>query len=244
MSSARKSKHWRSAIIALICGVVLALLGPFGSFAAPLWKRLVFWVALLAAGSICAALLQRSLSRRPRLGSNLVFRWTLLTTAIGAAMGALSWVMAQWLFGSTAPSGFAFFLVAALLIAGATTALMIALETPGPATGGEVGRPIRLRERLPAGLKAAEIFAVTSEDHYLRVHTAAGSTLILMRLSDALVELEGVEGAQVHRSWWVARAAVTGTRRDGRKLFLRLKGGLEAPVSRPNAAALAASGWI
>jgi hypothetical protein len=38
-----------------------------------------------------------------------------------------------------------------------------------------------------------------------------------MRLSDAVAELEGIEGAQTHRSWWVAKMAVEGAQRgDGR----------------------------
>ena len=40
-----------------------------------------------------------------------------------------------------------------------------------------------------------------------------------MRLSDAVEELEGLEGAQTHRSWWVARDAVRGVERgDGRAI--------------------------
>jgi DNA-binding LytR/AlgR family response regulator len=65
-----------------------------------------------------------------------------------------------------------------------------------------------------------------------------------MRLADAVAELEGLEGAQVHRSWWVAREAVEGARRDGDRLWLSLKGGAEAPVSRPNLRPLREAGWF
>jgi hypothetical protein len=234
----------RPLAIALACGVLLALLGPFGSFAAPLPRRLLFWVALLLAGAVCEVLLRRALSRRPSLGSNPVVRWAFLTVAIGAPMALLSWGLGRTLFGAGAPAGFLFFLWASLLITGAVTALMSVLNTPGPATEGAAGKAIRLRERLPPQLRSAEIFAASSEDHYLRVHTSAGSSLILLRLSDAITELDGIEGAQVHRSWWVARTAITGARRDGRNLVLLLKGGIEAPVSRPNVAVLKETGWI
>ena len=59
--------------------------------------------------------------------------------------------------------------------------------------------PPRFLERLPAKLRGAEIWAVQSEDHYLRLHTSLGQELILMRLSDAVAELEGVEGVGVNR---------------------------------------------
>jgi DNA-binding LytR/AlgR family response regulator len=97
---------------------------------------------------------------------------------------------------------------------------------------------------LDPALRGAEVYAVASEDHYLRVYTSVGSALILMRLSDAIAELDGIEGAQVHRSWWVARNAVEGVRREDRRTLLILKGGAVAPVSRPNVMALRAAGWI
>jgi DNA-binding LytR/AlgR family response regulator len=81
------------------------------------------------------------------------------------------------------------------------------------------------------------------EDHYVRAHTDQGSDLVLLPLKAAVAELD-VEGLQVHRSWWVARAAVTTAVQDGRNLKLRLTNGLEAPVSRASIAALRQAGWL
>jgi len=75
------------------------------------------------------------------------------------------------------------------------------------------------------------------------VHTELGSDLILMRLSDAVTELEGLEGAQTHRSWWVAKGAVRGASRGDGRATLLLEGGLTAPVSRSYAATLREAGW-
>ena len=83
-----------------------------------------------------------------------------------------------------------------------------------------------------------------SEDHYLRLHTSLGQELILMRLSDAVAELEGVEGAQVHRSWWVARAAIAQARRGEGRATLTLKDGSEVPVSRTYARRLRERSWL
>ena len=82
------------------------------------------------------------------------------------------------------------------------------------------------------------------EDHYIRLHTVGGSVLVLMPLSQAMKELGDLDGLKVHRSWWVARHAVTGVVEDGRNLRLRLKGGLEAPVSRTNVVRLRQAGWL
>ena len=103
-------------------------------------------------------------------------------------------------------------------------------KTPDTALGHD---PVAaFLERLPVKFRNAELYAISSEDHYLRVHTSLGEELILMRLADAVRELTGAEGLQVHRSWWVATAAIHDERRiDGRR-FLILPNKTEVPVSR------------
>jgi len=52
------------------------------------------------------------------------------------------------------------------------------------------------------------------EDHYTDVVTTRGHELILLRFADALKELAGTRGLQVHCSHWVADAHVEKLRRD------------------------------
>jgi hypothetical protein len=104
--------------------------------------------------------------------------------------------------------------------------------------------PPRFLERLPGKLAGAELWAVEAEDHYLRLHTSLGQDLILMRLGDAIGELEGIEGARTHRSWWVARSAVRRVERDDGRATLVLVDGAEVPVSRAYAKILRAAGWF
>ena len=101
----------------------------------------------------------------------------------------------------------------------------------------------RFLARLPARLAGADLYAVEAEDHYLRLHTSKGQDLILMRLTDAIEELEGLEGAQTHRSWWVAKAAVADAQRLDGRAVLTLKDGAEVPVSRGFAKTLRSAGW-
>ena len=61
-----------------------------------------------------------------------------------------------------------------------------------------------------------------------------GESLILRRFGDALEELGAIDGLQVHRGWWVARAAVAGSEREGDRSLLILSNGLRVPVSRTN----------
>ena len=81
-------------------------------------------------------------------------------------------------------------------------------------------------------------------DHYVEIHTDRGSELVLMRFGDALKELGGAEGMQVHRSHWIARAAVRKiVRRAGRTVAF-LENGAEVPVSRRYARALSDANWV
>lgn len=82
---------------------------------------------------------------------------------------------------------------------------------------------------LPPG---AEILALKSEDHYLRIFSNHGEKLILLRISDAIKELAGSEGARVHRSYWVAKQAVERVDAQGRNVTLHLKNGLQVPISQ------------
>lgn len=83
--------------------------------------------------------------------------------------------------------------------------------------------------RMPFGLRGERILALSSEDHYLRVHTPKGEALILMALSHA-VPLVG-DGFLVHRSHWVAREAI----KSAGSTSVKLVTGLSLPISRHRA---------
>jgi len=85
-------------------------------------------------------------------------------------------------------------------------------------------------DRLPARLGHDVIYLKVS-DHYVDVTTAAGSAVILMRLSDAVVAL-GDLGMRVHRSYWVAYSHITRLIRAERRTLVRVTNGQELPVSR------------
>jgi DNA-binding LytR/AlgR family response regulator len=103
--------------------------------------------------------------------------------------------------------------------------------------------PNPLLDALPPEL-GSDVIALEMEDHYVRVHTALGSEMVLMRLRDAMAHVAEIEGRQVHRSWWVARGAVEDVRREGRNVRLVLARGIEAPVARAQVSELRSAGWI
>ncbi len=85
--------------------------------------------------------------------------------------------------------------------------------------------------RLPAHL-CKEILSLEAQDHYVNVTTKNGSALVLIRLADAIAELEGLEGLRIHRSHWVAADAISKTKRESGKLLVELTNGTSLPVSR------------
>lgn len=109
-------------------------------------------------------------------------------------------------------------------------------------------RPGRDRARLHARLSSrfqADVIALESEDHYVRVHGRDGhSELVLMRLRDAIAEMDGSPGEQVHRSWWIARDAVKQVIGAGRSRQLLLVDGSKAPVARDSVDRLQRSGFL
>jgi len=240
-------RDWgRGMIIAVVAGVFMALAAPFETHLVPLDVRLTYWIGLMVAGSIWGHIAAQGVFRIPRLSE---YRWlagVVLTLVIGLPYTVVVWLVTGWGFNSGPRLALLpYFLGPVMLVSAAMTGIAM-LANPAQrethAAGADAGPP-KFLDRLPLKLKGAEIWAVEAEDHYLRIHTDRGSDLILMRLSDAVGELEGLEGAQTHRSWWVARSAVVGAKRnDGRAVFT-LKNGVEVPVSRTWAKVLRAKGW-
>lgn len=104
--------------------------------------------------------------------------------------------------------------------------------------------PTKILMRLPFHLQTSELYALSAEDHYVRIHTSKGDTLMLMRLSDAILETGMIEGLQIHRSWWVAKAAVEDIKSKGRVAEVTLKNNVKAPVSRNALKTLKSVGWL
>lgn len=126
---------------------------------------------------------------------------------------------------------------------GPTTVFASAREGAVPMDAPVKEADVRLHRRLSPAF-AGPIVALESEDHYVRVHGAGGSELLLMRLRDAIAEMEGVAGAQVHRSWWIAHRAILRCDPAGRSWLITLDGGLSVPVARDSVARLQRAGFL
>jgi DNA-binding LytR/AlgR family response regulator len=236
----------RGMVIAVIAGVFMALIAPFQTNLVPLSVRLTYWVGLMVLGSIWGHAAGAWVFRFRMMADHRWLGGALLALIIGLPYTVVVWAVTGMGFERGPKlAALPYFLGPVMLVSGAMTGIaMLANQSPPQTHAAELGAaPPKFLDRLPLKLRGAEIWAVEAEDHYLRIHTDRGSDLILMRLSDAVGELEGLEGAQTHRSWWVAKSAVIGAKRnDGRAVFT-LKNGVEVPVSRTWAKVLRARGW-
>ena len=236
-----------------LAGLFFALVAPFETSDQALPLRLVYWIGVMVAGGGLLAGVERILVRvLPRLS---LWRRILTTAALITAPQTGIVIAAEILVFDHTPSPLLFLrlLPAVFIISLAAFSVMLltrtALSRPseGPVsdTRPEEAEPDLLAQRLPAQLRGAEILALQAEDHYVRIHTDAGSHLVLMRFADAIALAQTARaGHRLHRSWWAAPNAITAikfTRGSGQA---ELKGGLSAPVSRTYYPALKEAGWF
>ena len=96
-----------------------------------------------------------------------------------------------------------------------------------------------------ARVSAETLAAIEAEDHYCRVHRTDGSeALIHCRFGDALAEVAGIQGEQVHRGAWIAQHAVIGAICEGRRWHLLLGDGTRVAVSATYLPRVRARGWL
>ena len=236
----------RITLVCVAAGVFLGLIGPLETGSAPLALRLGYWIVAAVGGGVIGWATTQLVMRWKRARDHTWPTIIAITLLMSLPTTLMVWAWARLAFGLVVPLGdwWAFYGSVLLICLVMTTLNRLILVAPlaGRAPAPPAKSPFR--DRLPPRLREAELYAVEAEDHYLRVHTDRGSDLILLRLADAVGELASINGAQTHRSWWVARDAVQAVKRHDGRATLTLKGGLEAPVSRAHAAALRQRGWL
>jgi hypothetical protein len=232
----------------VLVGAVLGLSGAFRTGGFPLVVRLPYWLILVVGGAFLGRFGARAIVPRPWWETRPVVAVAAMTLLIGLPMTLAATLGSEWIrTGRPGLSNIWDVLPSTLATTGMLTVLAFLVQTRA---GGETHEapqgapPPRFLARLPAKLIGADLWAVEAQDHYLRLHTSRGDDLILMRLADAIVELEGIEGARTHRSWWVARHAVTDADRAEGRAMLTLPSGLKVPVSRAYVKPLREAGWF
>ncbi len=232
--------------------VLFGLSGPFGTYMAfELLPRFGLWLVLVGLGVFGGAAVRAFVYGA--LGITRPIPLTLIIACIMTmAMTPFIFFVIKPLIAQTLPefpalhevAGFVF---AMGLVVGAfrhtVEAVMARMTSERTPEVQPERQPVRLMDRLPCEL-AGDLISISVRDHYVDVQTDAGQASLLMRLSDAIAETGPIDGAQVHRSHWVAWHAVTGVQRKGTKTVLMLHNGTEVPVGKSHREKLVERGLL
>lgn len=212
-----------TAFIVLLMGVM----GPFGTFYSmtPI-ERMVYWAEIIFASvslvHIIDLIYLQTWRRKNDLAHNVV-----VAAVFSVIFAPLLWHFGPFLSDSSPPRVIglpALMLLCFGCVSGAAFIRSAVVQQ------GEMDRP-KLLERIGQS-QATTISRVTVRDHLLDVYTDAGVQTLRLRFGDAISELDGLEGMQVHRSHWVARAAVRQLVRERGRVFIEMQDGEMVPVSR------------
>ncbi|WP_049833692.1 hypothetical protein [Octadecabacter temperatus] len=221
-----------------LTSVVVALAGPFGTFDSRtfLW-RLAYWSVLIAA-AIVIAIFFRAVWRHVFKGRSETYEDIAVAVSLSIVFAPMI-AFLNWIVGG--PDAYLVMdvwsgMVCVLAIAaGIITFRRVVRESvafPKAAPARD-----RLLDRLSID-KSARVARVYSDNHHVRVIMSDGSQhRLLMRLRDAVVEIDVEPGHWIHRSHWVSEAAISCVKQaDGRDV-VELPCGNVIPIGpkyRPN----------
>ena len=239
-----------TALLAAL-GLFMGAVGPYGTDILPPAERYLYWLLCIVGGGVIGVMIDETLGRRfSVLWRRVAITSLLMTPLVAAYVVQVRRVM----YGTPAPHPPSLgLLLWQVLVISILVMTVRALVWRSPRTVVQtrtvVAPPLpeaeaAFRMHLSARRRTARLIAIEAHDHYLRVHTDAGSELVTLRFADALAELSAAHGFQVHRSWWVAADAIEAVRWRKGGGEGRLAGDLAAPVSRGHAGALKAAGWF
>lgn len=263
MKSVRQIATSPRLVITIVVILVAVLAGPFHTGELSFGSRLLFWTLLIVINMVKWQIWVARIGARAGDG----WQASALVVLSGAILLNLTLPfeinLAYRLVGQTTQIPWAPLFTMSLLISlGIGAAIAVAYRpaaTPEAAMSPAqplAATPLAQPEAIPVALASglalraniaslADIGAIVAEDHYLRLWLADGrSPLVLYRFGDAVRELAGVDGLQVHRGAWVAASAVAGAVRDGRRWRLLLAGGDSVPVSESFLPEVRARGWL
>jgi hypothetical protein len=219
--------------------VLLTLAGPFGTFVdlpAPL--RFVYWA--IACGG-CSILMHAVVGwaletpllagwpRPPRIALGSL----LAAFPCAALIGLIERLLRQ---NNEVFEHYLWFWICVAAIGFPVALLQFATFWSGPPKPALESKPdaaeVRFLSRLPREI-GHDIISISMQDHYVHVTTRRGSAMVLIRFSDAVSELAGYPGAQLHRSHWVAGGQAKRILREKSRTMVELVDGRRLPVSRP-----------
>ncbi len=238
-------EDWRKAVVSIfkevitptvvfcwvVTSVVVALAGPFGTFESrPLLWRLGYWSCVIGA-SIPIAFACRLFWKNTLEDPNPLVEDMLVIGTMSVIFGPLVVSFNVWLVGPDVETVMSWPL--ATVVTFFVGLGIVALRRLSQDPPSEPPKPLardRLLDRIgaPEGVRLARI---SSDNHHIRITTDDGvEHRILMRLRDAVDEIDVEPGMCVHRSHWVATAHIAAVVDQDGKEMVRMPCGGVVPV--------------
>ncbi len=242
------ARWWARALsFAAVVGALLGVVGPFGSFLnAGLLIRVLYWAGTIVGGTVIAGLvIPLTMRLGNRIGLPRLFTLAVATFIVAVPIGGMSWMAGHWLWAwQIARVGPAEWYGQTLMTCAGVIVLwtLVELARESMRTTVSADIPVTVSPPRPGG--PDPVLCLQMEDHYVRVHRHSGSKLELLPLQEAIARYGGAPGLRVHRSWWVADAAIARAERDARNWRLRLTNGLAVPIARNRVAEARTLGWV
>jgi len=214
----------------LVTSCVVALAGPFGTFETqPFQWRFLYWGGVIAVaifmGLTARTVLRHLLKDQPALVEDLSVA-VLLALTFGPTV---VWIN-QSIGGEAAREAMGLGLVMFSVFSIACCIIAVRRTIEQSASSPQVARQDRLLSRLPVP-EGARLSRISSDNHHIRIVTITGDEhRLLMRLRDAVDEIDVEAGFCVHRSHWVAKSAIAGVAKEGKRELVELVCGSKIPI--------------
>lgn len=229
-------------IFLLGLAAVLAVIGPFGTFEAlSLPLRFLYWAPIVIGANVVVRAAHRLVDLM--FPDITPFRWQVLAIAtFSLIFSPLVWAYSGLFSDQFRDLDSLIFI--AVNVLGATTTVGLLVYFMSRETEAPEMLSARIYHRLPANT-GSPVVRLTVDDHYVEVHLADGTNhRILMRLADAVQEMDDTIGFYTHRSHWVAAAHVQHSLREKNRDYLMLQTGEKVPVSKTYRENVEAAGFL
>jgi len=231
----------KKKLIAWVAASLLLAIGaPFSTDYMSAATRAFYWPLMIGIAFVLGGYL-RYLFSRSEQNSRRPMRWAVIGVLFALIYTPLIWLVTDVILRlsdislremlSLYPDILAFSVTVAMVEGYFSSAAKPASEPEAEPKEQSYSQP-RLFERLEDS-DGLQVVRLTVNDHYVVVTLDNGrSERILMRLRDAVAELDSLEGFYTHRSHWVNRAFITSSYRKGGRDFVTVSDGEDIPVSR------------
>lgn len=251
------TRHLLLAAMLLVISAVLAVIGPFNTFGSGNFAwRLFYWGGLVVSSVMLSSLVQLGIARLALQPVILREAFTICVFSLSFTPIVILWTDALLVENhQQMPSPWTMLLyvtsicvcLSALRYGGPELLRMMVHEEDGAIRTAPPPPPPppppRLERRLPEGF-SGDILRLSGSGHYVNVITTQGQFDLRIRLGDAVGEMDTCDGLWVHRSHWVARAAVARAEPVKGRARLVLRNGDIVPVGAKYMDQLEAAGIL